>query len=57
MLGAARIGPDALITPAKSHPDVAVTVVASRDAAKATKYAADHGIAKTYSGPGCYQSA
>lgn len=56
ILGAARIGPNALIIPAKSHPDVVVAAVASRDSTKATKYGVDHGIAKTYSGPDCYQS-
>ncbi|KAI0636110.1 NAD-P-binding protein [Trametes polyzona] len=55
ILGAARIGPDALINPAKSHADVVVAAVAARDAAKAAKYAKTHGIAKTFSGTGCYQ--
>ena len=55
ILGAARIGPDALITPAKSHPEVIVAAVASRDEKKAKLYAEKHGIAKTYFGKDCYQ--
>ncbi|KAI0353762.1 NAD-P-binding protein [Trametes cingulata] len=55
MLGAARIGPDALLTPAKSHPDVVVAAVACRDAVKGVKYAKSHGIPKVYSGFAGYQ--
>ena len=55
ILGAARIGPDALITPAKSHSDVVVSAVASRDKVKADAYATKYKIAKTYSGSSCYQ--
>ena len=55
MLGASRIGPFALILPARSHPEVVVTAVASRDARKAAKYAKEHKIAKSYSGLTCYQ--
>ncbi|KAI0833793.1 NAD-P-binding protein [Trametes gibbosa] len=55
ILGAARIGPDALITPAKSHADVVVAAVAARDATKAAKYAKTHNIAKTFSGSNAYQ--
>ena len=57
ILGAARIGPDALLTPAKSHPDVSVTAVACRDKARGDKYAKAHGIAKVHGGNGCYQGA
>ncbi|CCM06726.1 uncharacterized protein FIBRA_09020 [Fibroporia radiculosa] len=55
ILGAARIGPNALITPARSHPDVVVHAVASRDPAKAAAYAQMHRIPKVYSGGACYQ--
>ncbi|KAI0759684.1 NAD-P-binding protein [Trametes elegans] len=55
ILGAARIGPDALINPAKSHPDVVVSAVACRDKAKGEKYAKTHSISKTYSGKDAYQ--
>ncbi|KAI0394973.1 hypothetical protein F5Y17DRAFT_465961 [Xylariaceae sp. FL0594] len=51
ILGAADIGPAALIQPAKSHPDVVVHAVAARDPAKAEAYAQKHGIptvAQTY---------
>ena len=57
MLGAARIGPDALITPAKSHGEVVIAAVASRDEEKAKAYALKHNVAKTYYGQDCYQSA
>ena len=55
MLGAARIGPDALITPAKSHADVVVSAVACRDKTRGEKYAKTHGIARVYSGGKSYQ--
>ncbi|KAF8526948.1 hypothetical protein BU17DRAFT_40280, partial [Hysterangium stoloniferum] len=42
ILGAAHIGPDALITPARSHPDVIISAVATRDHFKATQYAKKH---------------
>ncbi|KAI1813623.1 hypothetical protein GGS20DRAFT_552547 [Poronia punctata] len=51
ILGAADIGPAALMLPAKSHPDVVVQTVAARDPAKAKAYAQKHGIpsvAQTY---------
>jgi predicted dehydrogenase len=44
ILGAARIAPVALIRPAKSNSDVAVTAVAARDHARAKAFAAKHGI-------------
>ncbi|KAF8485634.1 hypothetical protein JB92DRAFT_2760613 [Gautieria morchelliformis] len=55
ILGAARIGPDALITPAKSHSEVVVAAVASRNSEKAIQYAKTHQIPKVYSGEECYQ--
>ncbi|KAI0363892.1 NAD-P-binding protein [Pilatotrama ljubarskyi] len=55
ILGAARIGPDALLTPAKSHAEVVISAVACRDPAKGTKYAKTHSIPKVYSRSGCYQ--
>ncbi|KAJ2994519.1 hypothetical protein NUW58_g1537 [Xylaria curta] len=51
ILGAADIGPPAIILPAKSHEDVIIQTVAARDPAKATMYARKYGIqhvAKTY---------
>jgi len=44
LLGAARIAPAAVIAPAKARDDVAVTVVAARDRAKAETFAATHDI-------------
>ena len=55
ILGAARIAPSALITPAKSHPEIVVYAVAARDLGKAQKFAKDHGIKKVYGGSGAYQ--
>ncbi|KAI0635939.1 NAD-P-binding protein [Trametes polyzona] len=54
ILGAARVGPDALFTPAKTHPEVAVTAVACRDQARGSKYAQKHSIPKVFSGPQAY---
>ncbi len=48
-LGAARITPMALLRPALQVPAAAVTAVAARDAQRAAKYAAKHGIAKVHS--------
>ncbi|KAI1136805.1 oxidoreductase domain-containing protein [Hypoxylon sp. FL0543] len=51
VLGAAGIAPQALILPARSHPDVVVQIVAARDPKKAKSYAQKHGIpevAETY---------
>ena len=45
ILGAADIGPQALIKPARTHPDVVVHAVAARDQVKAEAYAKKHGIA------------
>ncbi|KAI8969882.1 NAD-P-binding protein [Trametes punicea] len=55
ILGAARIAPDALINPAKSHPEVVVSGVACRDPARGAKYAKTHGIPKVYTGSNAYQ--
>ncbi|KAI8964698.1 NAD(P)-binding protein [Daldinia sp. FL1419] len=44
IIGAADIGPMALILTAKSHPDVVVQTVAARDTTKAKAYARKHGI-------------
>jgi len=55
ILGAARIGPNALIIPALSHPDVVIHSVASRDRAKASAYASKYKISKVHSGGRCYQ--
>ncbi|KAK6222791.1 hypothetical protein LQW54_000600 [Pestalotiopsis sp. IQ-011] len=44
ILGAADIGPQAIILPAKTHPDVVTQCVAARDREKATAYAKKHGI-------------
>lgn len=57
ILGAAKIAPSALITPAKSHPEVVIYAVAARDLGKAQKFAKDHGIEKVYGGSGAYQGA
>jgi predicted dehydrogenase len=44
VLGAARIVPTALLTPARSVPEVVVTAIAARDPNRARAYAARHGI-------------
>ena len=43
-LGAARITPPALITPAREVPEAEVTAVAARDRSRAEAFAAEHGI-------------
>ncbi|KAL5492465.1 hypothetical protein ACEPAI_3912 [Sanghuangporus weigelae] len=55
VLGAARIAPDALIRPAKSHPEIVVSAVAARDKGKAEAFAKTHGIPKVFSGANGYQ--
>lgn len=55
ILGAARIAPSALITPAKSHSEFIIHAVAARDKIKAEKYAKTHGIPKVYFGKTGYQ--
>jgi predicted dehydrogenase len=44
VLGAARIVPTALLTPAKHVPEVAVTAIAARDPGRARSFAGRHGI-------------
>jgi predicted dehydrogenase len=48
VLGAARIAPAALLRPARAVADVEVTAVAARDAARAARFAARHGIGRTH---------
>ena len=45
LLGASRIAPTAVITPAAGRQDVIITAVAARDPARAKAYAETHGIA------------
>lgn len=44
VLGAAKIAPKALLSPARTNPDVEVVAVAARDEATARAYAERHGI-------------
>ncbi len=44
MLGASRIAPVALVRPARGNPEATVDAVASRDPARAAKFAAKHGV-------------
>ncbi|KAI7762408.1 hypothetical protein LZL87_006803 [Fusarium oxysporum] len=48
ILGAANIAANALITPAKSHPDVEIHAVAARQKEKAEAYAKKHNIPHTF---------
>ena len=48
-LGAARITPNALLTPALEVPGISVQAVASRSPERAEAYAAEHGIPVVYS--------
>jgi predicted dehydrogenase len=48
ILGAARIAPMALIKPARHGSEVVVAAVAARDPARASEFAAKHGIAAAY---------
>ncbi|KAI0359854.1 NAD-P-binding protein [Trametes cingulata] len=54
ILGAARIGPAALIKPAESHSDVVIVAVACRDEARGSQYARKHKIPKVYGGSRAY---
>ncbi|HEY2481741.1 MAG TPA: Gfo/Idh/MocA family oxidoreductase [Caulobacteraceae bacterium] len=45
LLGASRIAPTAVITPARDNPNFVVTAVAARDVERARAYAAEHAIA------------
>ncbi|CAG7848257.1 D-xylose 1-dehydrogenase (NADP(+)) 2 Short=XDH 2; Flags: Precursor [Serendipita indica DSM 11827] len=49
ILGAANIAPSALITPARSHPDVVIYAVAARDETRARAYARKHRIPVVFS--------
>ncbi|KAK0470779.1 NAD(P)-binding protein [Armillaria novae-zelandiae] len=55
IIGAAAIAPDAIINPAKSHPEAVVYAVAARDIHRAKAYAKKYGIEKVYGGPNGYQ--
>ncbi|KAI5121619.1 hypothetical protein M0805_001149 [Coniferiporia weirii] len=55
ILGAARIAPDAIMKPAKSHPEFIIYAVAARDKKKAEAFASKHDIPKAYSGSTGYQ--
>ena len=48
ILGASVHAPTTLITPARGNPEVVVAAVASRDNARATTFAAEHGIARVH---------
>ncbi|MBL9003998.1 MAG: Gfo/Idh/MocA family oxidoreductase [Myxococcales bacterium] len=50
ILGAARIAPFALISPARKLPQVRVVAVAARDGQRASAFAKKHGIEKAYAG-------
>ncbi|GAA3454229.1 Gfo/Idh/MocA family protein [Dactylosporangium matsuzakiense] len=50
ILGAARIAPAALVSPARSVPTVQVTAVAARDRARAEQFAAKHRIGTVHAG-------
>ncbi|KAH0832080.1 NAD(P)-binding protein [Lanmaoa asiatica] len=55
ILGAAKIAPPALITPAKSHAEVEIYAVAARDIDKAERFAKKYGIKKWFGGQNGYQ--
>ncbi|KAJ5802193.1 oxidoreductase [Penicillium pulvis] len=44
ILGAAKIAPLALITPAQSHPEVIVQAISARDRTRAQQFAKKHGV-------------
>jgi len=50
ILGAARIAPMALISPARRNLEAAVVGVAARDVTRAAAFAAKHGIERVYAG-------
>ncbi|KAI9060638.1 NAD-P-binding protein [Trametes sanguinea] len=54
VLGAARIGPEGLLKPAQSHPEVFVAAVACRDPDRGAQYAKKWGIPKVHSGQKAY---
>ncbi|KAG2071288.1 NAD(P)-binding protein [Suillus decipiens] len=55
ILGAAAIVPNALVLPAKSHPEVELYAVAARDVSRAENFAKKHGFKKWYGGKDGYQ--
>ena len=55
LLGTSWIAITAVINTAKSHPEVVVAAVASRDKSKGEKYARKHAIPTVYSGADGYQ--
>ena len=55
ILGAANIAPNALILPARCHPEAEIYAVAARSLEKAQAFAAKHEIPKAYGGPNAYQ--
>ena len=56
ILGAANIAPNAIISPALSHPDVVIQAVAARDENRARDYANRHGIPTVFNSyQGTYQ--
>lgn len=56
LLGTSWIAVTAVINSAKSHPEVVVAAVASRDTSRGEKYARKHSIATVYTGADGYQS-
>ncbi|KAF9463338.1 NAD(P)-binding protein [Collybia nuda] len=54
-LGAAKIVPGALVTPSRTHPEVALYAIAARDLTRAEAFAKKHGFEKAYGGPTGYQ--
>ena len=57
LLGTSWIAITAVINAAKSHSEVVIAAVASRDPSKGEKYARKHSIPTVYSGDDGYQSA
>ncbi|KAH9850378.1 NAD-P-binding protein [Lenzites betulinus] len=54
ILGAARIAPDAIIKPAKTHPGVSIVAVACRDEKRGSQFARKHKIPKVFTGSKAY---
>ncbi|KUJ12285.1 putative oxidoreductase [Mollisia scopiformis] len=50
LLGASKIAPNAIIGPAKTHPEVRIVGVAARDAERARVYARRYGIERVFGG-------
>ncbi|KAF7307841.1 hypothetical protein MKEN_01144400 [Mycena kentingensis (nom. inval.)] len=48
ILGAAKIAPEGIIKPARSHPDAVVHAIAARSKDRAAAYARTHGIPKSF---------